>query len=171
MNSCDSPKWRACLQTTLPFNCSSSWNWWNLGFIQFITQHRKAISLLSVYHENKGLCKKNKRNVWKLVWLLTGCTIYPPVIIMSLTVTAVCYWTGGSNLLPLVPCIPCFRPFYWFLHWAIFRLQNIKHCCVISFIHFLPSYNAHFSLFPLPPWPIPCYPQLLCPCLPPLFSY
>ena len=169
MNSRDSPKWRDCLQAALPFNCGSCRNWWNLGFIHFITQHRKATTFLSVYHENKGLCKKNACNDWKLVWLLTVCTSYPPVIIMSLTVTAVCQWIGGSNLLPLVPCIPCSHPFYLFLHWAIFRLQNIKHCCVISFIHFLPSYNAHFSLFPLPP--IPCYPQLLYPCLPPLFSY
>ena len=141
MNSHNSPKWRASLHAALPFNCRSSWNWWNLVLIQFITQHRKATTFLSVYHENKGLCKKNTCNVWKLVWLLTVCTSYPPVIhvIMSLTVTAVCYWTGGSNLLPLVPCIPCFRLFTGFLHWAIFRSQNIKHYWVISFIHFPPS--------------------------------
>ena len=115
------------------------------------TTYRKATTFLSVYHENKGLCKKNTCKVWKLVWLLTVCTSYPPVIhvIMSLTVTAVCYWTGGSNFLPLVPCIPCFRLFTGFLHWAIFRSQNIKHYWVISTPH---------------------YPELLCPCLPPLFS-
>ena len=86
MNSHNSPKWRASLHAALPYNCRSSWNWWNLVLIQFITQHRKATTFLSVYHENKGLCKKNTCNVWKLVWLLTVCTSYPPVI-MSLTVT------------------------------------------------------------------------------------
>ena len=84
MNSHNSPKWRASLHAALPFNCRSSWNWWNLVLIQFITQHRKATTFLSVYHENKGLCKKNACNVWKLVWLLTVCKSYPPMIIMSL---------------------------------------------------------------------------------------
>ena len=138
MNSHNSPKWRASLHAALPFNCRSSWNWWNLVLIQFITQHRKATTFLIVYHENKGLCKKNTCNVWKLVWLLTVCTSYPPVI-MSLTVT-VCQWTGGSNLLPLVPSIPCYHPFYWIPPLSYF-------CCVMSFIHFPPPYNAHSHSF------------------------
>ena len=102
------------------------------------TTYRKATTFLSVYHENKGLCKKNTCNVWKLVWLLTVCTSYPPVI-MSLTVT-VCQWTGGSNLLPLVPSIPCYHPFYWIPPLSYF-------CCVMSFIHFPPPYNAHSHSF------------------------
>ena len=154
-----------CLSTAVLVETDRTWG-------SFILSHNiEKLQLFWVFIMKTRVCvKKNVCNDWKLVWLLTACTSYPPVLIMSVTVTAVCQWIGGSNLLPLVPCIPCPHPFYWFLHWAIFRLQNIiKHCCVISLIHFLPSYNAHFSLFPLPP--IPCYPQLLCPCLPPLFSY
>ena len=52
------------------------------------------------------------------------------------------------------------------LPWAIFRLQNIKHCCVISFIHFPPAYNAHLSLFPLPPLPPPIIPSSYAPVFP-----
>ena len=139
MNSHNSPKWRACLQATLPFNCGSCRNWWNLGFIHFITQHIEKLQLFWVFIMKTRVCvKKNTCNVWKLVWLLTVCTSYPPVI-MSLTVT-VCRWTGGSNLLPLVPSIPCYHPFYWIPPLSYF-------CFVMSFIHFPPPYNAHSHSF------------------------
>ena len=122
-----------CLSTAVLLEIDGTWSWFSLS------HNIEKLQLFWVFIMKTRVCvKKNTCNVWKLVWLLTVCTSYPPVI-MSLTVT-VCQWTWGSNLLPLLPSIPCYHPFYWIPPLSYF-------CCVMSFIHFPPPYNAHSHSF------------------------
>ena len=80
---------------------------------------------------------------------------------------------GGPNLPPPVPCNPGSRPFFLgFLPFAIFRLQNIMQCCIISpyFSHFPCFWNSHLPPFFLSrlPYPLAPYsPGLPPPCPPP----
>lgn len=66
---------------------------------------------------------------------------------------------GDPNLPSPVSCTSAPAPFsFGLLPFTLFRLRNIKDCCVLSlyFFHFSPFQNFHFPSSPLPsPEPLP----------------
>ena len=81
---------------------------------------------------------------------------------------------GGPHIPSPLPCSPSFHLFFLgFLPLALFRLQNIEHCCIVPFPTTSPSYHTllvHPPSFPfLSSLPYQSGP-LLSQTVPPLFS-
>ena len=96
------------------------------------------------------------------------CSVKEP----SMWGVCVCVYVGAGMDRRVKTSHPFF--FSWLLLLALFRLQSIKHCCVISVYssRFPPFKNSHLPVFPFPS------PILLPPILPglhplssPLSSY
>ena len=81
---------------------------------------------------------------------------------------------GGPHLPSPLPCSPSFHLFFLgFLPLALFRLQNIEHCCIVPFPSTSP--NSHTLLVHPPSFPfLSSLPYqsgpLLSQTVPPLFS-
>ena len=100
------------------------------------------------------------------------------IILILIKISKCFFFVGGgggwgvqtSHLLYFA--FPAPAHFLDLLHFRLFLLQNIKHCCILSpcFSCFPPYWNSHLPLFPLPP-PIRLFSSAANPlCSPALFK-